>query len=87
MVIYCRDGMKRPCMIWKSEGVWLQTYDVDGRMRLSDCGELPLASVRRFCEEIGLELCVCFSGGVELLNYPPTIHPPPALSGASKAKM
>lgn len=50
--------MKTEVMIWTESGVWLQTYDREGRMHLSGCGRLSLTSVQGFCEEHGLDLIV-----------------------------
>lgn len=43
-------------IIWTERGAWLQTTGPDGRVRLSDCGRLSLASVEMFCGEHNLAL-------------------------------
>ena len=46
-------------IIWTERGVWLQTVDGNGQVKVSDCGRLSLQAVREFCEERGIELHVC----------------------------
>lgn len=48
----------RECMIWTENGVWLQTTDSEGRLRLSGCGKLSLASVQAFCQRRRIPLSV-----------------------------
>lgn len=38
----------RECIIWTESAVWLQTYDSEGRLRLSDCGRISQSSVEAF---------------------------------------
>lgn len=47
---------ERECIIWTENGVWLQTFDSDGRMRLCDCGRITLDSVEAFARAKGLVL-------------------------------
>lgn len=46
------------CVIWSEAGVFLQTYDREGQMRLSDMGALSLASVQEFCDRRGIPVYV-----------------------------
>jgi len=46
------------CMIWTESGVWLQTIDGEGRVRLSGLGKLSLVSVQDFCRRHKLPLSV-----------------------------
>lgn len=55
--------MNSDCMIWKPEGVWLQTYAEDGAIRLSFCGRLSFPSVERFCQEHGIDLVIAATAG------------------------
>ncbi len=44
-------------IIYTENGSWLQTYDEEGRMRLSDLGkEVTLSELREFCKKTGLKL-------------------------------
>ncbi len=44
-------------IIYTENGSWLQTYDENGQMRLSDLGKkITLEQLRDFCNKTGLKL-------------------------------
>lgn len=49
---------KDAVMIWTPDGVWLQTYDSEGNMKLSGCGKLSRPAVEFFCASRGIELSI-----------------------------
>lgn len=57
---------RQPCMIWTKDGVWLQTFDETGTMRLSGCGQLSLHSVEVFCRDRGITLYMKSPGADEV---------------------
>ena len=60
--MYMRKDAKAECVLWTEDGVWLQTFDVGGTMRLSGLGRMSLHGVEIFCEERGLAFEVLLRG-------------------------
>lgn len=67
-----KNDRSEPAMVWTAEGVWLQTFDDQGQMRLSGCGQISLESVKFFCKTRGLQLTIV-EAGRRTVRYHPVI--------------
>lgn len=74
---------ERASMIWTPDGVWLQTFDQMGAMKLSGCGKIALHSVEFFCASRGIPLLIKTEGAREI-RPGRTAQSVPVLSNAMK---
>lgn len=50
--------MKRECLLWSPDGLWLQTFSQDGQLRLSYAGRVSYLSAYDFAQRHHLEINV-----------------------------